>query len=84
MEEFYWKEPREKLLVKFFNFPKTINGSWFTINEKCTYASSFLLPLGLLSGMSAADAAIQKKIYGSGRRTLDLALHTAALKFSKE
>ena len=30
----------------------------------------FLLPLGLLPGMSAADAAIQKKIYGSRTKTL--------------
>ena len=29
-------------------------------------AKSFLLQLGLSTGMSAADAAIQKKIYGSG------------------
>ena len=28
-------------------------------------AKSVLLPLGLSAGMSAADAAIQKKIYGS-------------------
>ena len=28
-------------------------------------AKSFLLPLGLSAGMSAADAVIQKKIYGS-------------------
>ena len=29
-------------------------------------AKSVLLPLGLSAGMSTADAAIQKKIYGSG------------------
>ena len=29
-----------------------------------------MLPLGLSSGMSAADAAIQKKIYGSGSTAL--------------
>ena len=29
-----------------------------------------MLPLGLLPGMSAADAAIQKKIYGSRTKTL--------------
>ena len=29
-----------------------------------------LLPLGLSAGMSAADAAIQKKIYGSGTTEL--------------
>ena len=28
-------------------------------------AKSFLLPLGLSAGISAADAAIQKKVYGS-------------------
>ena len=30
---------------------------------------SVLLPLGLCAGMSAADAAIQKKIYGSKTTT---------------
>ena len=33
-------------------------------------AKSVLLPLGLLPGMSAADAAIQKKTYGSGTTAL--------------
>ena len=33
-------------------------------------AKSVLLPLGLSAGMSAADAAIQKKIYGSGKTML--------------
>ena len=32
-------------------------------------AKSVLLPLGLSANMSAADAAIQKTIYGSGRTT---------------
>ena len=32
-------------------------------------AKCVLLPLGLSANMSAADAAIQKKIYGSGRTT---------------
>ena len=32
-------------------------------------AKSVLLPLGLSAGMSAADAALQKKIYGVGRTT---------------
>ena len=31
---------------------------------------SVLIPLGLSAGFSAADAAIQKKIYGSGSTTL--------------
>ena len=34
-----------------------------------TPAKIFLLPLGLSAGISAADAAIQKKIYGSGTAT---------------
>ena len=34
-----------------------------------TLAKSVLLPLGLSAGMSAADAAIQKKIYGSKTTT---------------
>ena len=33
-------------------------------------AKSVLLPLGLSVGMSVADAAIEKKIYGSGTTTL--------------
>ena len=33
-------------------------------------AKRLLLPLGLLAGVSAADAAIQKNIYGSGTATL--------------
>ena len=33
-------------------------------------AKSVLIPLGLSPGMSAADAAIQKKIYGSGTTAL--------------
>ena len=41
-------------------------------------AKSVLLPLGLSAGMPAADAAIQKKVYGSGHPS-DLASHTTAL-----
>ena len=33
-------------------------------------AKSVLLQLGLLAGISAADAAIQKKIFGSGTTAL--------------
>ena len=33
-------------------------------------AKSFLLPLGLSAGISAADAAIQMKVYGSDTTTL--------------
>ena len=40
-------------------------------------AESALLSLGLSEGMSVADAAIQKKVYGSD--TLDLASRTTAL-----
>ena len=35
-------------------------------------AKSVLLPLGLSAGMSAADAATKKKIYGSGITTLTI------------
>ena len=41
-------------------------------------AKNILLPFGLSTWMSAADATIQKKICGSGY-PLDLALHTAPL-----
>ena len=34
------------------------------------YLSGVLLPLGLSAGLSAADTAIQKKIYGSGTTAL--------------
>ena len=33
-------------------------------------AKSVLIPLGLIAAASAADAAIQKKIYGSGTTAL--------------
>ena len=46
-------------------------------------AKSVLIPLGLSKGMSAADASIQKKIYGSGQH-LNLALRTTALTISNE
>ena len=46
-------------------------------------AKNASLPFRLSSGMSAADAAIQKKIYGSGRPS-DLAPHTTALIISNE
>ena len=46
-------------------------------------AKRVLFPLGLSKGMSAADAPIQKKIYGSGHH-LNLALRTTALTISNE
>ena len=46
-------------------------------------AKSVLIPLGLLAEVSAADAAIPKKIYGSGRPS-DLAWRTIALIISNE
>ena len=46
-------------------------------------AKSVLIPLELSAGMSAADAAIQKKISGSGHPSC-LASHTAALIISNE
>ena len=39
-------------------------------NVLTSLAKSVLLPLGLSAGISAADAAIQKKVYGSGTTTL--------------
>ena len=44
---------------------------------------SVLIPLALSAGMSAADATIQKKIYGSSRSS-DLASSTTALIISNE
>ena len=46
-------------------------------------AKSVMILLQLSAGMSAADAAVQKKIYGSGHPS-DLALHTTALIISNE
>ena len=46
-------------------------------------AKTVLIPLSLSSGMSAADAAIQKKIYGSSH-PLNIASRTAALIISNE
>ena len=34
-------------------------------------AKSVLIPLGLSAGMSEEDAAIQKKIYGSGAKNIN-------------
>ena len=39
-------------------------------NVFTSLAKSVLLPLGLSAGISAADAAIQKKVYGSDTTTL--------------
>ena len=52
-------------------------------NVLTSFAKNALLPFGLSSGMSAADAAIQKKIYGSGRPS-GLASRTTALIISNE
>ena len=41
-------------------------------------AKSFLIPLGLSAGISAADSAIQKKVYGSGHLS-DLTSRTTSL-----
>ena len=46
-------------------------------------AKNVLLPFGLTAGISVADAAIQKKIYGSGLPS-DLASRTTALIISNE
>ena len=39
--------------MRTFKFSQTINDSWFTINEKCTYCigKKVLLPFQLLAGM---------------------------------
>ena len=41
-------------------------GLWLIKSVLSPLAKSVLLPLGLSTGMSAADVTIQKKIYGSG------------------
>ena len=56
----------------FLNFlrPLITAGSPLMKNVLTPFAKIFLLPIGLSSGMSTADAAIQKKIYGSGATAL--------------
>ena len=56
---------------------RTITKNWIAFNENCTkpLAKSVIIPLGLTAAASAADAAIHKKMFGSGRRPSDLASH---------
>ena len=54
-----------------------------TQNVLTTLGKNVLLPFGLSAGMSVADTAIQKKVYGSGRPS-DLASRTAVLLLSNE
>ena len=69
----------------FLNFlrPLMTAGLPLMKNVLTPLAKSISLPLGLSAGMSAADAAIQNKIYGSGHPS-DLALRTTALLISNE
>ena len=69
----------------FLNFlrPLMTAGLPFMKNLVTLLAKNDLLPFGLSAGMSAADAAIQKKVYGSGRLS-DLASRTTALIISNE
>ena len=52
---------------RFLNFPRPLMTAGLLLMKKVItpLAKSVLLPLGLSAVMSAADAAIQKKIYGS-------------------
>ena len=82
----YEKELLEKLRVKKENFPTFWNHLWQLLLMKRVHmplAKSVLMSLGLTAAMSATDAFIQKKIYGSDC-LLDLALHTTALIISNE
>ena len=58
-------------------------GSPLMKNVLTPLVKSILISLGLSAGTSAADAAIQKKIFGSGP-PLDLASLTTALIISNE
>ena len=62
----YWL--RRRILSSVI--PLKIVGLPLVKNVLIPLAKSVLLPLGLSAGMSAADAAIQKKIYGSGKTML--------------
>ena len=66
-----------------FLWPLMTVGLLLIKNVLTLLAKSVLISLGLLSGMSAADAAIQKKIYGSDRPS-DLASRTTPLIISNE
>ena len=69
----------------FLNFLRSLMTAGFPLmkNVLIPLANSCLLPLGLSAGMSAADVAVQKKIYESGS-PLDLASRTTALTISNE
>ena len=41
------------------------------MKQALSLAKNILAPLGLSAAMSATDAAIQKKIYGSGTKTVE-------------
>ena len=47
-------------------------------------AKSVFIPLGLTAAASATDAAIHKKMFGSGTRPSDLALHTILIISNEE
>ena len=67
----------------FLNFLRLLTTVDLTLIKTALFllAKSVLIPLGLSSGMSAAYAATQKKIYGSGRasRTTALIISTKEL-----
>ena len=53
----------------FLNFPRPLMTAVLSLmkNVITSIAKNVLLPFALSIGMSAANAPIQKKIYGSGR-----------------
>ena len=58
--------------VGFLSFLKPLitAGLPWKKNALTPLAKTVLIPLGLSAGMSAADSAVQKKIYGSGTTAL--------------
>ena len=69
----------------FLNFFRPLVTADFPLmkNVLIPLGKNVLLPFGLSAGVSAADAVIQKKIYGSGCPS-DLASRTTALIISNE
>ena len=64
------------------SLPKT--GLFLIRNVLKPLPKSVLIPLGLTAAASATDAAIHKKIFGSGRRSSDLAPLNTTLIISNE
>ena len=66
-ERNYWKDYISKRRVPWSSMRL---GSSLVKNVQTPFAKNILLPLKVTAAASAIDAAIQKKVYGSGKTTL--------------